>query len=169
MFLDSSEFPFSAQLEAHWKQIRDEFLALPDDTFDPWVQKYMHGNGWSVYGLVAAGNRIEEACRQCPQTAKIIDAIDGVSIAGFSRLAPKTHIKPHIGWAKSVYRLHLGLVVPPDCQLRVGSETRYWEEGKCLIFDDTVEHEAWNNSDQVRGNLLLDFIRPGTTDILQKM
>jgi aspartyl/asparaginyl beta-hydroxylase (cupin superfamily) len=55
----------------------------------------------------------------------------------------------------------LGLVVPPGCLLRVAGETRAWQEGRCLIFDDTLEHEAWNNSDQPRGVLLLDFLRPG--------
>lgn len=82
-------------------------------------------------------------------------------MAGFSRLAPHAHVKPHVGWAASVYRLHLGLVVPEGCRLRVGSETRPWREGRCLIFDDTVEHEAWNDSDRPRAVLLLDFLRPG--------
>ena len=72
-----------------------------------------------------------------------------------------------MGWAASVYRLHLGLVVPPGCRLRVANETRDWQEGKCLVFDDTVEHEAWNDSDQVRSTLLLDFLRPGVTDTRQ--
>ena len=165
MFLDPSEFEFTAFLEANWEVIRDEFLALPDDAFDPWVQREMHGEGWSVYGLFIGGDRIVAACEKCPQTADIIEAIPGVVLAGFSRLAPKTHITPHIGWAQSVYRLHLGLAVPPGCRLRVANETRNWREGECLIFDDTVEHEAWNDSDQVRGNLLLDFLRPGIDSV----
>lgn len=82
-------------------------------------------------------------------------------MAGFSRLAPRTHIEPHVGWAASVYRLHLGLVVPPKCQLRVADQTKTWQEGRCLVFDDTVEHKAWNDSDSARGVLLLDFLRPG--------
>jgi beta-hydroxylase len=82
-------------------------------------------------------------------------------MAGFSRLAPRTHVKPHVGWAASVYRLHLALVVPPGCRLRVATETKSWEEGRCLIFDDTAEHEAWNDSELPRGVLLLDFLRPG--------
>jgi beta-hydroxylase len=82
-------------------------------------------------------------------------------MAGFSRLAPRTHVKPHVGWAASVYRLHLALDVPPGCRLRVAAETRSWQEGRCLIFDDTAEHEAWNDSALPRGVLLLDFLRPG--------
>jgi beta-hydroxylase len=72
-------------------------------------------------------------------------------------------VEPHVGWAESVYRLHLALDVPPGCRLRVADDMRSWEEGRCLIFDDTVEHEAWNDSDRPRGVLLLDFLRPGLT------
>jgi len=64
----------------------------------------------------------------------------------------------------SVYRLHLGLTVPSSCRLRVGDEVRSWVEGECLIFDDTVEHEAWNESAQFNAILLLDFLRPGVKD-----
>ena len=169
MFLDPAEFSFTSKLESHWQVIRNEFLALPNDSFDPWVQRQMHGEGWSVYGLFAAGQRIDAACRNCPKTAEILDSIDGLSLAGFSRLAPHTHIQPHVGWAESVYRLHLGLIVPTGCRLRVADETRNWQEGRCLIFDDTVEHEAWNDSDQMRGTLLLDFLRPGINDFSADM
>jgi len=69
-----------------------------------------------------------------------------------------------VGWVRTVYRLHLGLVVPTACGLRVGSETRSWRDGECLIFDDTIEHEAWNRSEKSRLILLLDFLRPGISD-----
>ena len=163
MFLDPTKFSFVAELESQWETICKEFQALSSTLFDPWVQQNMHDEGWSVYGLYALGKRIDGACDRCPQTAKFIENISGVSLAGFSMLAPHTHIKPHVGWAKSVYRLHLGLVVPPSCRLRVDNDTRNWKEGKCLIFDDTVEHEAWNESDEYRGTLMLDFLRPGIT------
>lgn len=161
MFLDPDKIEFVKSLEAHWKKIRDEYLALPGESFDPWVQRQMHGGGWSVFGLVALGKPIPGACERCPQTAAALKEVPGLSMAGFSRLAPRTHVKPHIGWAASVYRLHLALVVPDGCALRVGGETRQWQEGRCLIFEDTVQHEAWNNSELPRGVLLLDFLRPG--------
>ena len=163
MFVDSRQFEFVATLEAQWEAIRAEFLALPGDLFDPWVQHYMHGGGWTVFGLYAAGLEIPAACAACPNTARALRQVPGLSMAGFSRLAPHAHVKPHVGWAASVYRLHLPLIVPPGCRLRVASETRVWEEGRCLIFDDTVEHEAWNDSDRPRGVLLLDFLRPGVS------
>jgi ornithine lipid ester-linked acyl 2-hydroxylase len=161
MFLDPQQVPFADVLEADWEAIRDEYRALPADLFDPWVQRPMHGGGWTVFGLFAAGHYIPAASARCPHTSRVLEQVPGLSMAGFSRLAPHTHVKPHVGWAESVYRLHLGLVVPPGCRLRVGEETRSWQEGRCLIFDDTVEHEAWNDSDQPRSVLLLDYLRPG--------
>src|SRR5262249_54322147 len=149
--------------EAAWADVRRECLRLPRDSFDPWVQREMYGEGWSVYGLIAFGERIEGALASCPRTAAALTSGPGLTTGGFSRLAPGTHIKPHRGWVRTVYRLHLGLVVPPDCALRVGAETRAWREGECLIFDDTVEHEAWNRSASDRMVLLLDFLRPGAS------
>jgi beta-hydroxylase len=160
-FLDRSKFAFVDSLESAWPAIRDEYLALPAERFDPWVQRQMHGGGWSVFGLYARGQPIPGGASKCRATMQALAQIPGLSMAGFSRLAPRTHVTPHVGWAKSVYRLHLPLVVPPGCRLRVGPEMRSWETGRCLIFDDTVEHEAWNDSDEPRGVLLVDFLRPG--------
>jgi beta-hydroxylase len=163
MFLDPGQFDFVSALESQWEAIRDEYLALPVDSFDPWVQRQMHGGGWRVFGLYAVGRQIPGACAACPRTAEALKGVPGLSMAGFSRLAGRTHVEPHVGWAESVYRLHLALDVPPGCRLRVGNETRAWEEGRCLVFDDTVDHEAWNDSDRPRGVLLLDFLRSGLT------
>jgi aspartyl/asparaginyl beta-hydroxylase (cupin superfamily) len=160
-FLESRKFAFVDALEAHWIEIRQECLSLPSDSFEPWVQREMYGEGWSVYGLIAFGERIEDALRDCPKTASLLGRVPGLTTAGFSRLAPGAHIRPHVGWVRTVYRLHMGIVVPPNCALRVGAETRPWREGACLVFDDTVEHEAWNRSGDSRIVLLLDFLRPG--------
>jgi len=164
MFLDPKQFEFVSYLELNWRDIRDEYLALPEDVFEPWVQREMYGEGWSVYGLHAFGERIEPALASCPKTARHLSKVTGLTTAGFSRLSPGTRIKPHVGWVESVYRMHLGLVVPEASALRVGDETRNWVEGECLIFNDTVEHEAWNNSNDTRVVLLLDFLRPGVKD-----
>lgn len=164
VFIDKTQFEFVARLESAWREIRDECLALPTDVFEPWVQREMYGQGWSVYGLVAFGTRIDAGLRACPRTAAVLADLPRVTTAGFSRMAPGAHIEPHVGWVRTVYRLHMGLVVPPDCALRVGAEVRRWGEGRCLIFDDTVEHEAWNRSDHDRIVLLLDFLRPGVDD-----
>lgn len=161
MFLDTALFEFVGALESRWEAIRDEYLALPTDRFDPWVQREMHGGGWTVFGLFALGQKIPGACAVCPKTADALDTVPGLTLAGFSRLAPGAHIHPHVGYSSNVYRVHLGLVVPDACYMRVGKETRAWQEGKCLVFDDTQEHETWNHSPRPRGVLLLDFLRPG--------
>jgi aspartyl/asparaginyl beta-hydroxylase (cupin superfamily) len=160
MFIDTP-FTFVAGLTACWRAIRAECEALPAQAFEPWVQREMYGEGWSVYGLVAFGHRIDGALAQCPRTAEALAAIPHLTTAGFSRLAPGAHIQPHVGWVKTVYRAHLGLIVPADCGLRVGRETRQWREGEALVFDDTTEHEAWNRSPHTRTVLLFDFVRPG--------
>ncbi len=161
MFLDPSQFSFLDGLRNRWREIRDEYLALPEDAFEPWVQREMYGHGWSVYGLMAFGTRIDAALANCPRTAEALAAVPGLTTAGFSRMAPGTHIKPHEGWVTTVYRAHLGLVVPDNCALRVGTETRRWRTGDLLLFDDTINHEAWNRSTSTRTVLLFDFVRPG--------
>lgn len=159
MFIDVQQFDFVRELEAAWKAIREEYLSLPEDAFEPWVQREMYGDGWSVFGLHAFGQRIDAAVNACPQTSMALSRVPGMTTAGFSRLAPGTHIKPHIGWVRTVYRSHLGLIVPDECGMRVGSKIRSWQEGSCLIFDDTIEHESWNHSTQTRVVLLFDFLR----------
>lgn len=161
VFLDPTSFEFVATLQASWTVIRDECLALGPTDFDPWVQREMYGEGWDVYGLHAFGRRVERGLAACPRTAELVEQVPGLTTAGFSRLAAGAHIQPHVGWVHTVYRLHLGLVVPDDCTLRVGAQTRPWRDGECLIFDDTVEHEAHNRSEKDRIVLLLDFLRPG--------
>jgi aspartyl/asparaginyl beta-hydroxylase (cupin superfamily) len=169
MFYERSRFPFTSLLESDWQSICDEYLGLPQDSFDPWVQQSMHGEGWSVYALAALGKLFPNARKRCPHTADVLARIPGISLAGFSRMAPHSHIRPHVGWAVNAYRVHLGLVVPDGCRLRVADETRPWKEGECLIFDDTVEHEAWNESDQVRGTWLIDVMLPGVSGFDEHM
>ena len=98
---------------------------------------------------------------------RAFDFVPGLTTAGFSRLQAGAHIEPHVGWVTTVYRGHLGLVVPKGCTLRVGNETRAWREGQTLIFDDTVQDEAWNRSKEPRIVLLFDFVRPGCEGVPQ--
>jgi aspartyl/asparaginyl beta-hydroxylase (cupin superfamily) len=78
----------------------------------------------------------------------------------FSRLAPGARIPPHNGVMNARLICHLPLIVPPRCGFRVGGETRQWREGELLVFDDTVEHEAWNDSTEDRIILIFDVWRP---------
>jgi beta-hydroxylase len=88
-----------------------------------------------------------------------------MTTAGFSVLQPGAHILPHRGYTTEVLRCHLGIIVPVGCSMRVGSETRNWEEGRCLVFDDTVEHEVWHCGNAPRVVLLVDFARSGSARV----
>lgn len=159
MFIDTSHHPFTAELESNQKAIRAEFEALAPDDFLDWPEKFLYEKGWTVFGLCAYGRRMEENCERCPETMRIADSIPGLTTIGFSVLQPHTEIAPHCGYTDLVYRCHLGLVVPENCAIRVGTETQEWREGKTMIFQDCIEHSAWNRSDSVRVVLLLDFLK----------
>ena len=163
MFVDTANYDFVTELSAGWAEIRREFDELPADILAPWHDRHLYDeNGWKAFGLYAFGRRIAANCDLCPETVRLIESVPGMQTAGFSRLGPGAHIRPHVGLDRGVLRCHLGLHVPPECELRVGSETRGWGEGEILLFDDTSEHEARNRSDSARVVLLLDFKRnPG--------
>ena len=78
----------------------------------------------------------------------------------FSLLKPHTHIPAHVGVSNARLVVHLPLILPPDCRFRVGNEVREWRVGQALVFDDTIEHEAWNDSDALRVNLIFDIWHP---------
>lgn len=161
MFFETSGFPFVEELEASTAEIRAEFERLDPAKFTAWPEKFLYENRWDVFGLYAFGRRLSGNCGLCAGTTAAVERVPGMVTAGFSWLAAGTHIKPHRGYTDSVLRCHLPLIVPDGCALRVGGETRGWEEGRCMIFDDTVEHEAWNRGDSPRVILLLDFVKPG--------
>jgi aspartyl/asparaginyl beta-hydroxylase (cupin superfamily) len=121
---------------------------------------------WSALHLWRDGVRIEQACEIAPRTAELLDAMPLCRIPGraptafFSILKAGKHIPPHTGVTNTRAIIHLGLVVPPDCEFRVGDEQRAWKEGEAFAFDDTIEHEAWNRSDQDRAVLIFDTWNP---------
>jgi len=164
MFYDTSQFPFVEMLERNWRVICDEMAALGEGDYIAWPERSIYGDsGWRTFGLYAFGQRQRRGCALCPQTDRAVRSIPGMTMAGFSRLAPGAHIVPHCGYegySGYVLRCHLGLEIPDGCAIRVGDETREWEPGKCLVFDDSVEHEAWNRGSQTRTVLLVDFRNP---------
>jgi ornithine lipid ester-linked acyl 2-hydroxylase len=118
---------------------------------------------WKTFFFFGYGLRFKRNCQECPKTAAILQSIPGMKTAFFSILYPGTRIPPHRGPFNGVLRLHLGLIVPTEkekCRIRVGNETRFWEQGKCLVFDDTYEHEVLNDTGQLRVILFVDFKRP---------
>ena len=164
---DSSQFAWTAQLEQASNAIKKELLTiLTPGSLQLHHQGLTDTGQWSVYYLYQLGRKAEENCRRCPQTVEVINSISGLSCTGliyFSVLTAGTHITPHCGPTNTRLRCHLGLVVPQECRIRVGSETRSWEAGKCLIFDDSFEHEVWNSNQQARIVLVVDVWHPDLT------
>ena len=179
-FWDRDEFPFLESLESRFQDIRNEALAVwtegsPDLTpyvhyppgapLDQWVDLNNSLN-WSAFHLWQDGALVEANAQQCPATMAALDLVDQphTSIcspaAMFSILRPHTRIPPHTGVANTRLVLHLALIVPDDCGFRCGGETRPWREGEAFVFDDTIEHEAWNNSDRPRAVLICDVWNP---------
>lgn len=177
-FWDPSEFEWVADLEAATPEIRAELVAALDGDaeFRPYVEddkdrpsrnfSKLNDPSWSALHLVRDGRTVEENARRFPKTmaalAKVPQSNIGrrTPVAHFSRLEPGAHIPPHHGMLNCRLICHLPLIVPPGCTLRVGNETREWQEGKLLMFDDSIQHEALNPSDEIRIILLFDVWRP---------
>ncbi len=158
-FINLTDYPFTQALEVAYPVIKREMENIPLSRFKEWYEREMYTNLWLVYGLFAMGKKLKDNCAACPETVKILERIPDLTTAGFSCLLPGTQIKPHEGFTKMVLRCHLGLSVPqPEtCVLKVNGIEGHWREGKCLMFDDTMTHEAWNKGDKPRIVLLIDF------------
>jgi len=161
MFYDPAGFAFTAPLREHWRGIYAEYQRVSGELID-WFERELYGEGWKVYGLYdfPHGRPLAQNAGRCPLTAGLVERhVPRHGAAGFSVLRPRTRIQPHRGYAGEYLRCHLGLKVPGgECGLTVGGETRRWREGEVLVFDDRVEHAAWNDHEEERVVLLLDFI-----------
>jgi len=118
---------------------------------------------WKTFFLYGYGFEAKLGVEMCPRTAALMREIPGMTTAMFSILSPRKHILDHRGPYKGVLRYHLGLIVPrdaPSCRIRVGNAVRHWEAGKSMIFDDTFNHEVWNDTDETRVVLFVDILRP---------
>jgi ornithine lipid ester-linked acyl 2-hydroxylase len=160
MFHDPERFGFCAALRTNWRTIRAEYETVAALAFD-WPERELYGEGWKVYGLYdfPHGEKLASSER-CPFTSALVERqIPAHGAAGFSVLRPRTRIQPHRGYPGQFLRCHLALKVPGEaCGLKVEGETRRWREGEVLVFDDRVEHEAWNDNEEERVVLLVDFI-----------
>jgi ornithine lipid ester-linked acyl 2-hydroxylase len=147
-------------LEENFSKIKEEFLSVVSEQLHTkWHETYLYTEGWNVFGLRFQGNDIQEAHQLCPFISSIIlKNHELIDTAGFSILKPNTVIFPHEGYTDDVLRCHLGITVPKgDCCLRVGETIIKWQEGEAFIFDDMVEHEAWNKTDETRVVMLIDL------------
>jgi len=179
-YYERAEFAWAPAVEQAAGAMRDELLALlagGADKFTPYMANDLtrprhdfHGlvdnPEWSTLYLWENGRPVDEHVAQCPKTFEAITQLDVPYITTrapsilFSRLSPGARIPPHTGVLNARLICHLPLIVPPGCGFRVGGETRLWKEGELLIFDDTVEHEAWNDGTSDRVILIFDIWRP---------
>jgi tetratricopeptide (TPR) repeat protein len=146
--------PFKPYLQAREDRPRYDFHGLLDNP--AWSTLYLWENGGPVEGNVARFPRTFAALQDAPLT-RITTRAPSIL---FSMLKAGARINAHNGMINTRLICHLPLVVPPNCGFRVGNEVREWEVGKLLIFDDTIEHEAWNDSDEDRIVLIFDVWRP---------
>lgn len=159
---DRTEFEWAESLERGCPLITRECLELQQSGA---LEKRPEGRRgrWATCHLFFMGEKSEELCARCPETTRLIETIPGATSAGlvyFASLAPGTHLEPHCGPTNARLRCHLGLRVPDGCSIRVGSETRSWQEGKCIVFDDSFEHEVSHVGNESRFVLVLDIWHP---------
>lgn len=170
-FFDQSDFPWVKRVEAHWPEIRAELDALMEDhehlpNFQDISTDQLsltQDDRWKTYFFYGYGFKVDAHLERCPATARALAEIPGLTTAMFSILSPHKRIPPHVGPYKGVMRYHLALKVPEPadrCGITVNGVTRHWEEGKSLVFDDVWEHSAWNETDDYRVVMFVDFIRP---------
>jgi len=174
---DPKDFPIIAKLEASWEAIRDELKYALDNKrgFQHYVRRATDQQNdpnsevpkeWKALYLKEHAEEFPENRAMCPEATRIIAEEPRVeNYVIFSALDPGGHIAPHHATYNWTFNVHLGLIVPDNCALRVKDEARSWEEGKCLVFDGSFEHEAWNRGDFTRFILLIAIYHPDLTEI----
>jgi aspartyl/asparaginyl beta-hydroxylase (cupin superfamily) len=188
-FFPRKHFPWMPEIEAAAPAIRRELealLAAPDHGFGPYVKMTPgspvnewtpldRSDDWCARYLWKFGERQEAVCARCPETAAALESLPLADMPGkgptafFSILKPGARLPAHTGVSNVRSIVHLPLIVPPGCGFRVGGETRAWEEGRAFAFDDTIEHEAWNQSSSIRALLIFDVWNPHLTETEKAM
>lgn len=184
-FHDPTKYNFINKLIESRKIIVEELLKLreiPNNGFQPYLgpksqsniltedgkASYAHDKGdWNVFYLFLHNLKFEENCKLCPRTVELIEKIVPRQYchAFFSAISPGTHIVAHNGPTNRKLRLHIPLVNPEKSRIRVGGETKWFKDGEAVLFDDSFNHEAWNDGDKTRINLILDFWHPELSDM----
>lgn len=183
-YYDRAYFDFIPALEAAVDVVREEMIGclqkqpgiepflgeIDPQRIDEYLAAAGPNPGWDALFFYRHGERYGKSAEHCPRTAALLEDLPLVRIRGhapeicFSWLAPGTHILPHYGVTNTRLVLHLPLVVPEGCMLVVGGQPHRWQEGRCVVFDDTYLHEAWNRSDELRAVLIMDVWNPCVTE-----
>lgn len=169
--LNLDYFPWAEKIESKADDIRNELSSIlydvkkiPDFHFISEKQKRITSDEkWKVFPFSVFGRWIDVNCQKCPITANALTEIPDLQNSMFSILGPGKYIPPHRGPYNGLLRYHLGLLIPnpkSSCRIRVGDEIVNWSYGNSVVFDDTYEHEVWNDSDEYRVVLFADFLRP---------
>ena len=177
-FFDPSIFSWISDLMAFKNEIEEELLKLLslEKSFEPYMDhnpdaatgnmNLAQNDTWSAFHLFKDGKEVAENIAKCPKTYQAISSLPIARIPGrspnilFSKLGAGGHIPPHHGQLNVRLLCHLPLVVPDGCTLRVGNQVRKVVCGQPLIFDDSIEHEAYNTSNEERIVLIFDLWRP---------
>jgi aspartyl/asparaginyl beta-hydroxylase (cupin superfamily) len=181
-FFERDEFPWIEAVEAATEAVREEFVGVlrGEEGFTPYIQypadqpknqwtELDHSPRWSAFHLIEMGRQVEANAGRCPATMELLAEVPQPVMKGrtpsamFSLLKPRTRIPPHTGVTNARLVAHLPLIVPEGCGFRVGNETRQWVPGTAWVFDDTIEHEAWNDSGEPRAILIFDVWHPQLT------
>ena len=184
-FYDRSYFPWLEELEAATEVVAGEMRTALDSADEAQLAPYIqyprgapvnqwgelnHSRRWSSYFLWKDGQRQDQACARCPKTAALLERLPACRQPGyaptamFSALEARTHIPPHTGSTNVRLLAHLSLLLPGPARFRVGNELREWRMGQAWVFDDTIEHEAWNDADSLRVILIFDVWNPLLTE-----
>jgi len=169
--LESRHFPFLKDFTDNWQAIRAEIQeilkhreAIPVfQEVSPDQRRISKGTKWRTFILFGFGTKLDKNCTQAPVTTALLEKVPELQTAWFSILGPGYHIPAHRGVTKGILRAHLGLLIPKDaenCYMRVDTTINVWRPGEIFVFDDTYEHEVFNNTKEERVILLFDFNRP---------
>lgn len=168
-FYDTEDFEFLKPIESNFEIIKSELLHLLEmQKENQWLRTFPNyvdsenDKAWKVFSFMFFGIKFLHNAELCPKTSELIYSIPNIISCDYSFLKGNSHILPHKGYSRMVLRCHLPLIVPSsqDCAIRVGDLTHHWKEGKLVIFDDSFEHEAWNNSNDDRVVLMFDIPNP---------
>lgn len=188
-FFERGDFPWLDEVEAATDAIREELVSVliaDREGLEPYVtypegipldqwKELNKSRRWSAYFLWNQSVPQPARMARCPRTVEVLKKVPRVEVerraptAYFSILEPGTRIPPHTGVTNTRAIVHLPLIVPEKCGFRVGSRTREWIPGKAWVFDDTIEHEAWNLSDSPRAILIFDIWNPHLTAAEREM